>query len=106
MSGITVTGHETYGERAERYPEIIKLYNYCIKIGVEAVLMELYDGFIIRFNDGSDFVQHHGSYGCNCGCVEPQIGCKEDYTAVDLKRAKSMVFWLKRKLNRSIENDR
>ncbi len=46
----------------------------------------------VRFPDGSDFAQHHGTYGGTEGCVEPAIGDSEfDYTAVGLNLAKELV---------------
>ena len=82
-----------------KYKEIFKLLLYCKKIGVNAELSSMFDGFCIRFKNGGDFIQHGGSYGCDCGCVEPCIGCRSDYTAVSLKKAKSLVYRHKKKLN-------
>ena len=82
-----------------KYTEIIELYEYCKKIGVHAKMYPLYDGFCIRFENGGDFVQHHGSYGSGCGCVEPAIGCRLDYKAVPLENAKSLVKRHKARLN-------
>lgn len=84
----------------ERYREILKLYKYCQKTGVECELEKLFDGYAIRFNSGGDFIQHHGSYGCDCGCVEPAIGSRLDYTAVPLKNAIALVRRHKEKLNK------
>jgi hypothetical protein len=83
-----------------RYKEIHGLYEYCIKIGIEATISKMFDGYAIRFNNGGDFVQHFGSYGCNVGCVEPAIGCRLDYSAVPLEKAKSLVRYHKDKLNK------
>ena len=87
----------------ERYGEILKLYKYCQKTGVECRLEKLFDGYAIRFNNGGDFIQHHGSYGCDCGCVEPAIGSRLDYTAVPLKNAIGLVRRHKDKLNKALE---
>lgn len=84
----------------EKYSEIIKLHEYCVKIGVECVLQKMFDGYAIRFNNGGDFVQHYGSYGHDAGCVEPAIGSRVDYTAVTLKNAKALVKRHKDKLNK------
>ena len=84
----------------ERYREILKLYKYCQKTGVECKLEKLFDGYAIRFNSGGDFIQHRGSYGCDCGCVEPSIGSRLDYTAVPLKNAIELVRRHKEKLNK------
>ena len=73
------------------YKEIIKLYRYCEKLSIPAVLEPMFDGFAIRFPSGGDFIQHRGSYGCLAGCVEPAIGSRLDYTAVELKNAKALV---------------
>ena len=85
--------------REETYKEIIELSKYCDKIGVEYRLEELYDGYQIRFNNGGDFIQHRGSYGCRSGCVEPAIRSRADYTAVSLKNAKRLVKRHKDRLN-------
>ena len=87
-------------ELKHEYKEIQELYEYCKKIGVDASLQKLYDGYAIRFASGGDFVQHFGSYGCHCGCVEPAIGCRTDYTGVTLKNAKTLVRRYKDRLNR------
>jgi hypothetical protein len=82
------------------YTAIQKLFDYCIKIGINAKLERLYDGYAIIFPNGGDFVQHYCSYGCNVGCVEPAIGCRLDYTAVELKNAKALVRYHKNRLNK------
>ena len=87
----------------ERYREILKLYKYCQKTGVECRLEKIFDGYAIRFNNGGDFIQHHGSYGCDCGCVEPAIGSRLDYTAVPLQNAIALVRRHKDKLNKALE---
>lgn len=90
--------------RMESYREIIELYDYCIKIGVDATLEELHDGWAIRFPDGSDFIQHRSSYGCECGCVEPAVnGCRKNYAAMTLKNAKQLVKRYKGRLNKPKE---
>lgn len=73
------------------YNEIKELYDYCIEKGVKAAIAPLYDGYQILFERGGDFVQHNGSYGSKRGCVEPAIGCMNDYTAVDIELAKLLV---------------
>ena len=83
------------------YIEIVKLHEYCKSIGVHAEIEPFLDGFCIRFNNGGDVVQHMGSYGSKCGCVEPAIGSSSDYTAVTLKNAKSLIRRHKADLNRS-----
>ena len=88
----------------QKYNEIIQLCNYCLKIGINAKLVTLYDGYKICFPNGGDFVQHYGSYGNTIGCVEPAIGCELDYTAVPLKNAKALVKRHKEKLNRRDDN--
>ena len=87
-------------ELKPKYMEIQELYNYCIKIGVEATIETLYDGYAIRFKNGGDFVQHTYSYGHAGGCVEPAIGCRLDYCAVKLKNAKALVKYHKDRLNK------
>lgn len=88
----------------EKYTEIKELHEYCKKIKVISILEPIFDGYAIRFPNGSDFIQHRGSYGAEHGCVEPAIGnCKYDYTAVTLERAKKLVRRYKRKLNKGGE---
>lgn len=89
-------------ECPEKYKEILKLHKYCKKTGVECRLEKLYDGYALRFNNGGDFVQHHGSYGCNVGCVEPAIGSRLDYSAVPLKNAIELVRRHKDRLNKAL----
>lgn len=82
------------------YKEIKELYNYCIKIGISAKFEHLHDGYKICFPNGGDCIQHSCSYGNDVGCVEPAIGCKWDYTAVPLKKAKALVRYRKERLNK------
>ena len=75
----------------KKYKEIWELKRYCEKICVDCTIERMFDGWAIRFNkSGGDFVQHFGSYGSDCGCVEPAIGCRLDYRAVTLKQAKGL----------------
>lgn len=86
-----------------KYAEIQKLYEYCIKIGIDAELVGLYDGYCIVFPNGSDFIQHMGSYQ-NDFCVEPCIGCRCDYKPCLLDEAKRLVKYHKEKLNRRTDD--
>lgn len=75
-----------------KYNEICALYHFCIDLGIKCTIERLHDGYAVRFPDGSDFAQHHGTYGGIEGCVEPAIGDSEfDYTAVGLNFAKELV---------------
>lgn len=75
-----------------KYTEICALYHFCVDLGIKCTIERLYDGYAVRFPDGSDFAQHHGTYGGMEGCVEPAIGDSEfDYTAVGLTLAKELV---------------
>ena len=75
-----------------KYTEIWALYHFCIDLGIKCTIERLHDGYAVRFPDGSDFAQHHGTYGGTEGCVEPAIGDSEfDYTAVGLNLAKELV---------------
>ena len=75
-----------------KYTEIRALYHFCVDLGIKCTIEHLYDGYAVRFPDGSDFEQHHGTYGGTEGCVEPAIGDSEfDYTAVGLNLAKELV---------------
>ena len=93
-------------ELKPKYTEIQKLFDYCIKIGINAKLETLYDGYAIRFTNCYDFVQHNWSYGSSVGCVEPAIGCRLDYTAVKLKNAKALVRYHKDRLNKEDTDER
>lgn len=81
------------------YNEILDLFAYCEKIGVEAEIIHQYGGYHISFKSGGDVIQHDYSYGSDKGCVEFCIGSKVDFTAVPLKRAKLIVRKNKEKLN-------
>ena len=75
-----------------KYTEIRALYHFCVDLGIKCTIEHLYDGYAVRFPDGSDFARHHGTYGGTEGYVEPAIGDSEfDYTAVDLNLAKELV---------------
>ena len=75
-----------------KYTEICALYHFCVDLGIKCTIELLHDGYAVRFPDGSDFAQHHGTYGGTEGCVEPAIGDSEfDYTAVGLNLAKDLV---------------
>ena len=75
-----------------KYTEIRALYHFCVDLGIKCTIEHLYDGYAVRFPDGSDFAQHHGTYGGTEGYVEPAIGDSEfDYTAVGLNFAKELV---------------
>ena len=82
-----------------KYTEIRALYHFCVDLGIKCTIERLYDGYAVRFPDGSDFAQHHGTYGGTEGCVEPAIGDAEcDYSAVGLNLAKELVKKYKGKL--------
>lgn len=89
-----------------KYNEIVELYEYCKKIGVQAELWPMFDGFCIRFKNGGDVIQHFGSYGKDCGCVEFAIGSRLDYTGIPLKNAKRLVRRHKEKLNGELKGER
>ena len=92
------------GAKPIKYTEIMKLRKFCELHGVETRLERAFDGYVIRFNNGADFAQHHGTYGSDLGCVEPGgVSKKLDYTAVTLEQAKSLVRTHKDKLNKEIE---
>ena len=92
--------------QVERYPEILELFEYCGKIGVQAELTRFCGGYHIRFNSGGDVIQHDCSYGRDKGCVEFCIGIKKvDYRAIPLKRAKMIVRKHKEKLNSEREEN-
>ena len=75
-----------------KYNEIVELQSFCIGEGIACSLTPLFDGFVLRFPNGADFVQHFGSCGSDLGCVEP-AGVDEwyDYRAVPFELAKRLV---------------
>ena len=85
-----------------KYNEILKLYAYCLKIGVNVDISPMFNGYCIRFKNGGDVIQHDGSYGSYCGCVEFAIGSRVDYKGISLKNAKQLVLRNKEKLNTSL----
>ena len=91
------------GEKV-KYSEIQKLYEYCIKIGINANIVKLYDGYCIIFPSGGDIVQHRGS-DKNEFCVEPAIGCRCDYKPCLLDEAKRLVKYHKERLNRRVNDE-
>lgn len=84
-----------------RYQEIVRLHRFCQKIRVCSVLEEFLGGYALRFPRArfGDFEQHRYSYGAASGCVEPAIGCTDDYTAVSLAAAKELIRRYKDRLN-------
>ena len=83
------------------YKEIRKLRDFCIKNGVICNFERFMDGFRIRFNCGADVVQHKGSYGHGCGCVEFGYTHTEiDFTAATLEKAKQFILENKDRLNK------
>lgn len=85
------------------YTEILELKDYCEKIGVVVREERLFDGYVLRFKNGGDVIQHYGSYGNNAGCVEFGLtGSRLDYCATPLKNAKAFVKRNKEKLNKEV----
>ena len=84
--------YNNYSEREviQMYQEIVKLYQWCKENLIECTLEPLWDGYQIRFFDGSDVVQHSGSYGSSYGCVEP-AGMPRAYTAVSIPIIKEIL---------------
>ena len=93
-------------ELKPKYTEIQKLFDYCIKNGINAELEPCCDGYKICFPNGTDFVQHRYSYGGEIGFVEPAIGCRLDYKIASLKQAKNLVKYHKDRLNRRTDNEK
>ena len=74
------------------YQEIIKLYQWCKKNHIHCVLDQLFDGYVLKFLDGADIIQHGGSYGNTNGCVESAgIDPDYDYSAVPLEKMKEIL---------------
>ena len=72
------------------YKEILELYQWCVDSHIHCTLTPLYDGYIIRFADGSDIIQHAGSYGSKKGYVEP-AGFSISYEPVTLEEARLLI---------------
>lgn len=72
------------------YKEILELYLWCEANSIDCIIEHLWDGYKITFSDGSDVVQHKGSYGSLNGCVEP-AGMPKAYTAVDIPTIKKIL---------------
>ena len=99
MRKITFETHQGNAEKI-KYREILKLRKFCESHGVETRLERAFDGYVLRFNNGAEFAQHHGTEGSGVGCVEPcGVSKKLDFTAVTLEQAKSLVRTHKDKLN-------
>lgn len=77
--------------REKNYPEIAEFFDYCKRIGATAALENLHDGYAIRFNDGSDVIQHCYSRGVRKGYVETAIGSVCDYNPVTTETAKRLI---------------
>lgn len=84
--------------KENRYFEIWALYVFCRKLGIDAEITPLFDGWRLLFPDGSDFVQHEFSYGSGEGCLEPAIGCELDYSEVSLESAEALVVAYQKRL--------
>lgn len=83
------------------YNEIKELYDFCVENGIICTFEPLIDGYAVVFNNGSDAVQHKGSYGHGSGCVEFGYTYEEiDFSATPLEGAKQFVLQHKDKLNR------
>lgn len=72
------------------YTEILELYNWCIGHSIPCRIDSCWNGYKITFPDGSDFVQHEGSYGSSRGCVEP-AGFSLSYEPVTIEEAKELL---------------
>lgn len=90
-----------------KYDEIVKLQSFCIGEGIACLLTPMFDGFILRFPNGADLVQHFGSYGSDRECVEPAgVDERYDYSAVSFELAKSLVLKHRDKLVKlEVEHD-
>lgn len=54
-----------------KYTEICALYHFCVDLGIKCTIEHLYDGYAVRFPDGSDFAQH-------CSLLEPREEAREE----------------------------
>jgi hypothetical protein len=72
------------------YTEILELYNWCIGHSIPCEIELCWDGYKITFLDGSDFVQHKGSYCSEYGYVEP-AGFSLSYEPVTIEKAKELI---------------
>lgn len=79
---------------------IVKLHDYCSKIGLNHEFYEYLDGFKIKFANGDDCVQHKYSYGNSENCIEfaCNFSSRISYKATSLQNAKRFVHKYKDKL--------
>lgn len=50
--------YELQTEGGCQYKEILELYDFCLKMEIDAKLEQLFDGFKLSFPNGGDFMQH------------------------------------------------
>lgn len=72
------------------YKEIISLHEWCEEQNISCTISNLYDGYKITFKNGSDVIQHMGSYGSEEGYVEP-AGFSISYAPVTIEQMKDLI---------------
>jgi hypothetical protein len=84
------------------YKEILVIEDYCKKNGVKIKKKKLFDGYVLRFNNGGDVAQHGGTYGSNQGCVEFGFTGFSfiDFNACNIQEALSFIELHKDELNK------
>ena len=87
------------------FNEIIELYKFCAKNGIDATLSPFDHGHKLTFANGRDFVQHEYSHRSDEGYVEAAIGCEADYEYSTLEEAKELVLKFKDRLNKRRDYD-
>lgn len=85
------------------YKEIEQLKEFCLENEIEFKVMQMLDGCVLKFNNGSDVAQHKGTYGNLIGRVEfGYTGDKDiDFKASELDKAKEWILKNKEKLNKN-----
>lgn len=89
------------------YHEILAIENYCRQIGVKTQSIECMDGYVLRFNNGSDVAQHRGTYGSKAGYVEfGYTGYKNyDFQGIDIYKALTFIKRHKDELNKEAQDE-
>ena len=73
------------------YQEIVKLHQYCDKLGIPCALEPFDDGYVLQIrNSGLKFSQHRYTEKSKEGYIEPSVGSRLDHMPVTLASAKGL----------------
>ena len=74
------------------YQEIVKLHQYCGKLGIPCTLEPFDDGYVLQIrNSGFKFSQHRYTEKSKEGYIEPSVGSRLDHMPATLASAKGLV---------------